>query len=34
MIMLALEEERKFHIKNNEKQKGKNICAYKRISRL
>ena len=34
MTTLALEEEPKFNIKNNEKQKGENICAHKRMFRL
>jgi hypothetical protein len=34
MTMSALEEERKFNIKNNEKQKGENLCAHKRMFRL
>ena len=34
MTNLPLEEERKFNIKNNGKQKGENLCAHKRMFRL
>jgi hypothetical protein len=34
MTNLPLEEERKFNIKNNKKQKGENLCAHKRMFRL
>jgi hypothetical protein len=34
MTNLPLEEERKFNMKNNEKQKGENLCAHKRMFRL